>query len=350
MQSSQDRLAELARSLEKASLKGAWMRSQDSKEDKIRPWLWCWQDISSCLLEAGELAPINDTMRMRTVGLVNRSRPSPSGTTRTFTVSVQHLNPGETTESHRHTRTSLYFMIQGKSTYTIAEGEEQLMETGDLLIQPSWTWHGTTNKGDEPAIWLTVQDTGLVNSLDAEFRDRYSEGRLQPVTRTDGSFLRMLGAVRPKGWGGEGQVQDPRFPIKYRWADTLRGLEEQSGAGGMDARGRGVLEYVNPLTGGPATRTMACEIQMLRPNEETQPTRQLSNTVHYVVSGNGVSRAGRETGDMELLEWGERDCFHIPPWQWHSYRNKSPKEPAILFSVSDRPLAEATGLYRHESG
>ena len=348
MQSSKDRLAELARNLEKASLKGAWMRSQNSKEPDVRPWLWCWQDISSCILEAGDLVPIDDTMRMRTVGLVNRSRPSPYGTTRTFTVTVQHLGPGESTESHRHTRTSLYFMIQGKNTYTIAEGEEQLMETGDLLIQPSWTWHGTINKGDEPALWLTIQDTGMVNSLDAEFRDRYAEGRLQPVTRPDGSFLRTLGPVRPKEWKGEGQIEDPRFPIKYQWADTMSGFETHSGPSGTDAGHRGILEYVNPLTGGATTKTMSCEIRKLMPNEETPPSRHVANTVYHVVSGTGASRAGKETGEMELLEWSERDCFHIPSWQWHTLRNKSHTEPALLFSVSDRPLAEATGLYRQE--
>ena len=132
--------------------------------------------------------------------------------------------------------------------------------------------------------------------------------------------------------------------------DLRRRLEEHSARVGRDAHDECILKYVNPLRGGPATRTMACEVQMLRPNEETQPTRQISNTIHYVVSGNGVSRAGKETGDMEILEWGERDCFHIPPWQWHSHRNKSQNKPAILFSVSDRPLAESTGLYRHESG
>ena len=84
-------------------------------------------------------------MRMRTIALVNPSQVLPFGTTRTFGVTIQHLNPGETTESHRHTPASIYFTIQGGGVYTTAEGEQQFMEPGDLLVQPSWTWHGSQN-------------------------------------------------------------------------------------------------------------------------------------------------------------------------------------------------------------
>lgn len=347
--SSDDHLKQLDLNLAKASLKGAW--EHGPRQPGIKPWLWRWEEIFPCLLEAGELVPINDSMRMRTVGLVNRSRPVPQSTSRTLAVSMQHLGPGETTESHRHTRTSLYFMIQGTDTYTIAEGEQQLMEPGDLLVQPSWTWHGTMNKGREAAVWVTVQDTGLINTLDAEFREQYPGGRLEPATKPDGFYLGRLGAVRPNLFtGGEGPRPGSRFPVKYKWADTLSTLEGLAAAGEKCAQGGMFLEYVEPLTGGPTTRTMACQIQMLRPGEETRPYRQLSNTIYTVVVGHGVSQVGSERAAMERLEWGDHDCFHIPPWQWHFHRNTSADQAAILFSVNDRPLTELTGLYRQELG
>jgi gentisate 1,2-dioxygenase len=38
----------------------------------------------------------------------------------------------------------------------------------------------------------------------------------------------------------------------------------------------------------------------------------------------------------------------VPAWYWHRFKNFS-TEPALLFSVSDRPLFEALRLYREES-
>ena len=125
---------ELNARLKKASLKGAWQREPRKRQPDVLPWLWCWDDIASNLLAAGELIPIDDVMRMRTISLVNSSRPMAVGTVNTFGATVQHLNPGEVTESHRHTSASLYFVIQGDGCFTTAEGEQQFMEPGDLLV------------------------------------------------------------------------------------------------------------------------------------------------------------------------------------------------------------------------
>lgn len=94
------------------------------------------------------------------------------GATRTFAAMLQHLNPGEVTESHRHTASSVYFMIQGSNLYTTADGEQQFMEPGDLLTQPNWTWHGSTNTGSEPAIWFTAMDSPLTQYLNAWFNEK----------------------------------------------------------------------------------------------------------------------------------------------------------------------------------
>lgn len=340
-----DPLEALNERAQRASLRGAWQREEREKEPEIQPWLWRWEDISSCLLEAGRLVPIGDTMRMRTMTLVNPSRPSPYGTTRTITMTIQHLGPGEMTESHRHTRTSLYFMVQGSgSIHTIAEGEQQSMEPGDLLIQPSWTWHGTSNNGDDQAIWITVQDTGIINTFDAEFREQYPEGPVQPVTKPDGYHFRRLGILRPRTQ----EATEGQLPIKYRWADALEALEELAQRGESNPYDGVVIEYTGPATGGPTTPTIACKVQLLRAGEETRPHRHTSNTIYHVVQGQGVTKVGKRKGEEKEMPWRRRDCFFVPPWQWHLHRNTSSSEPAILFSVSDRPLLDVAGLYRQE--
>jgi gentisate 1,2-dioxygenase len=48
------------------------------------------------------------------------------------------------------------------------------------------------------------------------------------------------------------------------------------------------------------------------------------------------------------MQWGPHDCFFVPSWNWHSFANKSKTEPAIIFSVTDRPVLETLGLFREE--
>ncbi|HWP60923.1 MAG TPA: cupin domain-containing protein [Candidatus Acidoferrales bacterium] len=340
-----DRLEALNARVSAASLKGAWQREPSGEsKDRVRPWVWRWNDILPNLLEAGELVPIDDVMKMRTIRLINPSLPVRSSTTKTFSVTIQHLGPGEITESHRHTSASLYFVIQGGRTYTTAEGEQQFMEPGDLLIQPSWTWHGSRNIGTEPTVWLTAMDTSLNEFLDAYFRDKYPEGDVQPVSKEDGHYKRRMGALRSRGaLEGKGP-----FPVKYPWKETLELLEDLAAHRQSDPYDGVVLDYTDPLAGGPTTATLGCRIQMLRPGEETLSHRHTCNTVYHVARGSGLVKVGRSKADEETIQWGERDCFHVPSWHWHRFRNLSPGAPAILFSVSDRPLLESVRLYREE--
>ena len=92
--------------------------------------------------------------------------------------------------------------------------------------------------------------------------------------------------------------------------------------------------------------TIGCHAQMLRPGETTRAHRHTDTTVYHVVQGEGLTTVGLD--DKEALRWGERDCFIGPPWQWHRHENASAKEPAILFSVTDRPAIEALGYHREE--
>lgn len=337
---------ELNASLRNASLRGAWQREPKGQiNEDVKPWVWRWRDIDSSLLEAGALIPIDDVMRMRTISLVNPSQSVPVGTTKTFNALVQHLNPGEITESHRHTSASLYFVIRGNGCFTTAEGEQQFMEPGDLLIQPGWTWHGTKNTGGDPAIWLTAMDTPLNQFLEAYFREKYPDGFSQPFTKPDGYYTKRAGALRAHGpWEAKGPL-----PIKYPWKDTIAMLEALAAAGEADPYDGVLLEYINPLSGGPTTETLGCRIQMLRPGEVTKSHRHTGNTIYHVVRGAGLSEIGKNAGDGEILEWGERDCFMVSSWQWHRFKNNSATEPAILFSVSDRPVLEALRLYREQN-
>jgi gentisate 1,2-dioxygenase len=256
---------------------------------------------------------------------------------------MQHLGPGEITESHRHTRTSLYFFVQGQSTATVEEGELQTMEPNDLLIQPSWTWHGTTNTGPEPSLWLTFQDTGIINTFEVEFRDSYSGGGVQPASKPEGYYRDRLGLYDTSA---ALKTEGAFYPIKYPWKQTRAMLEALAESEESDPYDGVVLDCKNPLTGGPATLTMGARVQMLRPGEVTRAHRHTGHAVYYVVSGSGQARVGQNGEDT--LEVGEKDSFSIPSWEWHSLRNASSADPLILFSVNDHPLLDAAKLSREE--
>jgi len=341
-----ERLRTLNAKVQQSSLRGAWQRERaNPKQDEIKPQVWRWNEMAPLLLEAGELAPLDEVMRMRTLHMTNSPDTIPLGAARTFAAMLQHVNGGEVTDSHRHTATSIYFAIQGKGIYTTAEGEQQFMEPGDLLTQPSWTWHGTTNSGSEPAIWFTAMDTSLMQFLDNWENQRYPESFSQPITKPDGFHMKRLGALRT-----EGALDGPGpFPVKYRWSETLGALKELSETGPVDPFDGIVLAYRNPQDGGPTTATMSCRIQLLHPGEQTRIHRHTSNTLYHVVRGSGVAKIGKSRSAEIDLGWSERDCFNVPTWHWHRFFNASNSEDAILFSVSDRPLFETLGLYREES-
>ena len=341
----QERLRALDTKVQQSSLRGAWQRDRGfAKQEEIRPALWRWTEMLPLLLEAGELAPLDDVMRMRTLHMTNSPAAFPLGAARTFAAMLQHVNGGEVTDSHRHTATSIYFMIQGSGTYTTAEGEQQFMKPGDLLTQPSWTWHGTTNGGCEPAIWFTAMDTTLMQFLDNWLNERYPESFSQPITKPDGYHMKRLGALRSNSaLDGPGP-----FPVKYPWSDTYSCLQELSASASDDPYDGVILDYLNPQTGGPTTATMHCRIQLLRADQETKSHRHTCNTVYHVVSGRGLSHIGKSRAEEAELMWQPRDCFNVPTWYWHRFKNLS-AEPALLFSVSDRPLFQAISLYREES-
>jgi gentisate 1,2-dioxygenase len=324
-------------------LTGHWQTSGE-REDDLKPWVWRWSVIYSCLREAGEVVPlgkVDDPNNRRTVQLRNPGLPR--GASRTLGMSVQLVNPGETAECHRHTNAALRFVVESKGMYTTVEGERLLMEPGDLLLTPNWTWHDHANFTDSQAVWLDVLDGRLTRYLGASFHQLYSEGAVQPVTKPDGYSQRRLGTIRPRVTNNFNQA----FPYKYGWTETLNALEQLAKAGEATPYDGVLLEYVNPVTGGPTMPTIGCWIQMLRPGETTRKHRHTGITIYHAVQGEGATLAGKR--DMEKLEWGERDCFVVPSWCWHEHRNTSSTKPAVLFSVTDRPVLESLGLYREEN-
>jgi gentisate 1,2-dioxygenase len=93
---------------------------------------------------------------------------------------------------------------------------------------------------------------------------------------------------------------------------------------------------------------MTCHLQMLQPGQQTRFHRHTGTVLYHAVQGQGTTMMDRT--DAKELQWNAHDSFSLPSWRWHAHKNLSQTDTAILFSVTDRPLLEMTGLDREELG
>ena len=221
-----------------------------------------------------------------------------------------------------------------------------VMEPGDLLIQPNWVWHDHVNNSKEPIIWIDALDAGVVSFLDASiFREEWAEGKQQPLTKASGTARRLYGPARQPKVDYEGAAG---VPYHYKWNEALEALKELGAQNINDPYDGLCIEYKNPIDGGHTFLTMTCYLQMLQPGQETRFHRHTGTAMYHSVQGRGVTMIDKN--NQVDLQWDEHDSFTVPSWRWHAHKNLSQTEPAILFSFTDRPLLEMTGLDREENG
>jgi gentisate 1,2-dioxygenase len=99
-----------------------------------------------------------------------------------------------------------------------------------------------------------------------------------------------------------------------------------------------LIEYVDPLTGGPVYKTMAFFMQMLRPSEKTLPIKQSASLLVAPFEGRGHALVDGKRFELEPF-----DTIAIPGGHWTEYANDG-SDPLILFIASDEPALAAFGL------
>jgi gentisate 1,2-dioxygenase len=205
-------------------------------------------------------------------------------------------------------------------------------------LTPQGTWHHHENPTEETVIWLDAIDTPLVKNVNAMFYEQYSSMKQPLADETESAELRA-GWVRPP----DVTLQAERgLVVAYRWEITLDHLKRLAKNTGSPYDGV-ILEYINPVTGGPVLPTIDSHVQMLRKGEETKEHRHTSGTVYFVIRGEGETLVGGQA-----LRWSKGDGFAVPNWAWHRHRSLGEAE-ALLFSVSDAPALKALQLYREEA-
>jgi gentisate 1,2-dioxygenase len=127
----------------------------------------------------------------------------------------------------------------------------------------------------------------------------------------------------------------------YSWEQTQEALHALREREGSPHEGIS-LEYTHALTGGPVMPTIGCRVQLIRKGEKLKPFRVAASSVFCVRQGRGRSVIGGKA-----FEWEKGDIVAVPSWSQQEHAATG-AEDAIVFSISDRPVLEALGLYREE--
>jgi gentisate 1,2-dioxygenase len=336
-------LKALEQQLAGAQLRGQWQSDANRPQNVVKQGgalriepipsgsshVWSWKEIEPLLGRACEAMPESLSAR-RALVLTNPGLQR--GTTHTLLASMQIVRPGEIAWSHRHAINALRFSIKGaQGVFTVVEGRELAMEPYDLILTPGWTWHDHHNETSEDAVWLDALDVPFTLALNQQFYEETGD-----VTQPSVSDDQNVPLFR-----GYGQTADAAArPYRYPWKLMRERLEL---GGDVDPRLGLCVDYINPVSGSSVLPTIACRIHVLPPGFEGAFFRTTASEIAFVVEGEGTV-AMLDTA----LEWRTHDCLALANWTQRRFINRSRRDRAILFVISDSPILSAFGFLRND--
>ncbi|ATI01492.1 cupin domain-containing protein [Alcaligenes faecalis] len=319
--------------------------------NKIEPWepksesvpvVWRYRDLRDYVLRSVDLVSPEKAGR-RVIYLNNPGRQEVSAAVGWLYSGLQVMKPGEAASAHAHSSSALRFIMEGRGAYTIVDGHKMTLGANDFVLTPNGCWHEHGVEADGlPCIWQDGLDIPLVNALEAGFyavHPDLSQAITHPVNDAVGI------------WGGRGlkptlhDWQKPYSPLlKYEWEPTYEALSAYAKVTDGSPFDGVIMDYINPLTGGPVMATIGASMQMLRPGEHTKAHRHTGSIIYQCAKGEGYSII-----NGKRFDWRERDIFCVPSWMFHEHANGSSSEDACLFSFHDLPVMRALNLYREEA-
>ena len=319
--------------------------------NKIEPWepksqsvpvIWRYRDLRDYVLRSVDLVTPEQAGR-RVIYLNNPGRQDVSAAVGWLYSGLQVMHPGEAASAHSHSSSALRFIMEGSGAYTVVDGHKMTLGANDFVLTPNGAWHehGVSSDGST-CIWQDGLDIPFVNAMEAGFyavHPDLSQAVTHPVN--DASHI----------WGGPGlkptlhDWQKPYSPLlKYEWEPTYEALSRYAKVTDGNPFDGVIMDYTNPLTGGPVMATIGASMQMLRPGEHTKAHRHTGSIIYQVAKGEGHSII-----NGKRFDWRERDIFCVPSWMFHEHVNGSSTDDACLFSFHDLPVMRALNLYFEEA-
>jgi gentisate 1,2-dioxygenase len=301
------------------------------------PATWHYDEIRPMLMEAADLITPDQAER-RVLILENPGLRGESCITQSLFAAVQLVMPGEIAKAHRHTASAFRFMLEGDGGgYTSLDGERTMMQPGDFVLTPSWTFHDHGNLGNKPTIWMDGLDNPFIDMMGVSFIEYWPDSTYPVTKKGEDAGTRYGNNLLPVEYKPS-TMASPIF--KYPYSRSREVVEQLYKNGPVDACHGVKMQFVNPLTGGYPMPSIAGFMQLLPPGFDGGLHRSTDGTVFSPTEGSGRSQIGNIT-----VEWKERDVFVVPPW--HTVSHQSEKG-AVLFSFSDRAAQKGLGLWREE--
>jgi gentisate 1,2-dioxygenase len=300
------------------------------------PHRWAYDEVRPYVLESATHISAREAER-RVLILENPGLHGSSQITNSLYAGLQLIMPGEVAPAHRHTQSALRFVLEGHGAYTAVDGEKTLMEPGDFVITPGWTWHHHGNESGAPMVWLDGLDIPICALFASTFREDHHQDEAE-IARPVGDALARYGSgLAPVGWRNP-TLNSPVFNYPYaRTRDALFALDR---AAAPDAHQGHLMRYVNPSDGGWAMPTMATMIRLLPAGFETRAYRSSDSAVFVGVEGRGELHVGGQR-----LALRPRDVAVVPGWMAYTLHAES---DLVLFAYSDRVAQEKLGFWREQ--
>jgi gentisate 1,2-dioxygenase len=134
-----------------------WIRGDPLQPPAFR---YRWEDTEKTLNSLGERPGDSyDGVLLRFVNPVNGGPTLP-----TLSCEMQMLRPGEKTQEHRHTSSTIYHVFRGNG-FSMIDGARYEWETGDSFTVPHWRWHAHGNGGKEAALLFVMNDRPVLDAF-----------------------------------------------------------------------------------------------------------------------------------------------------------------------------------------
>ncbi|WP_455178483.1 cupin domain-containing protein [Azospirillum melinis] len=307
------------------------------------PLHWPWSTMAPLVDRAAREISMEEAER-RVLLLTHPAFPGTVFSTPNLSGGIQVLEPGESAGSHRHTLAALRLVMEGEGAVTVVDGKRCVMEPGDLVLTPGWSWHEHRHEGKTRMVWFDGLDYPLARQLGTVFFEMgpgpvpdHGLANLEDAALREGGVLPDGGA---NGGDANGGAAPPYSPLyRYAWSRVRDVLEAMP----ADADGCRRVRYINPADGGPVMPTLDCYALRLTPGMTTTAFRTTSNAMAVVIEGEGETRIG----DRHFT-WSRNDVFTLPRWQW--IEHKATRGPATLFLMTDRAFIASIGQLREETG
>jgi len=90
---------------------------------------------------------------------------------RTLSMTLGGLNPGQATRLHRHNYETIIYVISGQGASQI-EGREVSWRAGDAFYIPTWAWHRHMNRSEsERVLYIACENAPMLQNLGIALRE-----------------------------------------------------------------------------------------------------------------------------------------------------------------------------------